>query len=440
MDFYGRQAQLAELRAIRDKAFKDHSRLTIVTGRRRIGKTTLVTQALEAKSTIYLFVAKKNESLLCADFVEEINLTIDAFVPPETSTFKSVFSVLFKLAEKQSFSLVIDEFQEFFNINPSFYSDLQNLWDQYRKKTKLNLVVCGSIYSLMQKIFRDEKEPLFGRADFSIKLEPFETSVLKEVMLNLNKDYSNEDLLALYAITGGVPKYVELFADNDANNLQKMVELMIREGSIFLDEGKSLLVEEVGKNYVTYFSILSVLSSGISTQGAIESALGGTSVGGHLKRLVEDYAVIERKVPILAKKGTKSVRYQICDNFLQFWFKYIDKHRQLIEIKNYPGLKTLIIEDFASYSGRTLERYFLQKLAESFEFSAIGPWWATNKEHCDIDIVAIYLNKKEALAIEVKRQAGKFQPELLHKRAKHLQDKALADYVIKEQCLSMSDM
>ncbi|MDR1088421.1 MAG: ATP-binding protein [Coriobacteriales bacterium] len=440
MRFYGREEQIEELRAGRSRAFEDHSRFTVVTGRRRIGKTTLVMKALGEQNTLYLFVARKNEALLCADFSEQINATLDTFVPPETNTFKSLFTFLFKLAEVQEYSLVIDEFQEFFNINSSFYSDLQNLWDRHRNKTKVNLVVCGSVYSLIHKIFRDKKEPLFGRADAYIQLTPFNIATLKAILCDMNPRYVPDDLLALYTITGAVPKYVELFFDSGSSNLKQMVNFMVREGSPFIDEGKNLLIEEFGKNYATYFSILSTLSSGVNTQSRIEDVLGGISIGGHLKRLVDDYGILERKIPLLAKKGTQAVRYQIRDNFIQFWFKYFDGNQSLVEIKNYPALRSLMISDFPSYSGRLLERYFVQKFAESYEFSNIGSWWETGKEHHDIDIVALYLESKSALAVEVKRQARKFQPETLHSRVQHLQEKVLQGYAVKEQCLSLEDM
>lgn len=440
MRFYGREDQVQELQSIRDKSFAGYSRFTVVMGRRRIGKTTLVSHALEEKSMVYLFVARKNEAMLCADFAQEINASLNTFVPPETNTFKSLFTFLFKLAETESFSLVVDEFQEFFNINPAFYSDMQNLWDRYRKKTSMNLVVCGSVHSLMHKIFRDEKEPLFGRADATIRLEPFSTATLKEILGDMNPAYKKDDLLAFYTITGGVPKYIELFYDNDAADLEAMVALMVKEGSPFIDEGKSLLIEEFGKNYATYFSVLSAVSSGINTQSRIENVLGGASIGGHLKRLVEDYEILDRKMPIQAKKGTQAVRYLIRDNFIQFWFKYFDNNQSLIEIKNYPALRSLILKDYPSYSGRLLERYFIQKLAESYEFSDIGSWWEAGKEHEDIDIVAICLDGKKALAIEVKRQAHKFQPSVLHEKVIHLQQKALPSYSIEEQCFSLDDM
>lgn len=93
-------------------------------------------------------------------------------------------------------------------------------------------------------------------------------------------------MLALYAFTGGVPKYVELFCDNGALSVDEMINFMIRENSPFTDEGKNLLVEEFGKNYATYFSILSVISGGINTQPEIEAALGNKSIGGQIKRLI----------------------------------------------------------------------------------------------------------------------------------------------------------
>ena len=118
----------------------------------------------------------------------------------------SLFQYMMEIAGQRAFNLVIDEFQEFYNINNSIYSDIQNIWDRYRKETKMNLIVCGSIYSLMNKIFQNNKEPLFGRADIIIKLSPFSLPVLKEIMYDYYPTYTNDDLLALYTFTGGIPK------------------------------------------------------------------------------------------------------------------------------------------------------------------------------------------------------------------------------------------
>lgn len=346
-----------------------------------------------------------------------------------------------ELSVSRAFNLVIDEFQEFYNINESVYSDMQNLWDQYRRKSRMNLIVSGSIYSLMQKIFQNSKEPLFGRADNIIKLSAFSLTTLKEIIYDHRPDYSNDDLLALYAFTGGVPKYVELFCDNGALSVDEMINFMIRENSPFTDEGKNLLVEEFGKNYATYFSILSAISGGINTQPEIETALGNKSIGGQIKRLIEDYNIIVRKRPILAKEGSQTVRYEIQDNFIRFWFNYFDRHRSLIEIKNFVGLQAIIKADYPTYSGKMLEEYFKQKFAESFQYRAIGSWWDTRNGQDEIDIVALKLEKRQAVVAEVKRQKKNFKAGIVKAaKVEHLKRKLLPKYQIEMICLSLESM
>ena len=317
---------------------------------------------------------------------------------------------------------------------------MQNIWDTYRKKSKMNLIVSGSVYSLMQKIFQNNKEPLFGRADNIIKLSAFDLTTLKEIMRDNNPNYTNDDLLALYTFTGGVPKYVELFCDNITLSIDEMISFMVRDNSSFTDEGKNLLIEEFGKNYATYFSILSAISGGINTQPEIEAALGDKSIGGQIKRLIEDYNIIVRQRPILAKEGSQAVRYEIQDNFIRFWFNYFDRYRSLIEIKNFVGLQAIIKANYPTYSGIMLERYFKQQFAESFQYRAIGSWWEPRGNQNEIDIVALKLEKNQAVAAEVKRQKKNFKPELLTAKVEHLRNKLLPKFQFELVCLSLEDM
>ncbi|MDR1880705.1 MAG: ATP-binding protein [Tannerellaceae bacterium] len=440
MKFYSRTSELAELKRIQNLSFSDHSRLTVVTGRRRIGKTSLIMKAVDGLPTVYLFVGRKSEATLCSEFVPVIAQALDTFVPAEIRTFRSLFQYLMELAANRPFNLVIDEFQEFYNINESVYSDMQNIWDSYRRKSRINLIVSGSIYSLMRKIFQNSKEPLFGRADNIIKLSAFDLSTLKEIIHDYRPEYTNDDLLALYSFTGGVPKYVELFCDNSTLSIDEMIAFMVRENSSFTDEGKNLLIEEFGKNYATYFSILSAISGGINTQPEIEAALGDKSIGGQIRRLIEDYNIIVRRRPILAKEGSQTVRYEIQDNFIRFWFNYFDRYRSLMEIKNYTGLQSIIRADYPAYSGKVLELYFKQQFAETFQYRAIGSWWEPKGKQNEIDIVALKLEKNQAVVAEVKRQKKNFKPDLLAEKVEHLKHKLLPGYRIDMRCLSLEDM
>ena len=140
-----------------------------------------------------------------------------------------------------------------------------------------------------------------------------------------------------------------------------------------MDRLDSLLITEFGKNYGIYFSILLEIANGRYTQGEIEAALGGISIGGHLSKLENVYNLITRERPIFAKPGTKkNVRYVIGDNFLNFWFQYIERNRSYIELQNFGDLSQLAKADYQTYLGRVLEKYFKQKLAEKGGLKEIG--------------------------------------------------------------------
>lgn len=440
MKFYDRKEELIDLERIRKMAFSDHSKLTVMTGRRRIGKTSLIMRASEGTPTIYLFVSRMNEALLCQRFIEEISGSLDIFVPAEINRFASLFRFLMEAAQHQSFNLIIDEFQEFWQINSSVYSEMQDIWDRYRLKSHMNLIVSGSVYTLMSRIFENAQEPLFNRQDLMIRLKPFPIATLKEIMYDYYVAYTHDDLLALYSITGGVPKYIEQFCDFGALSKDAMIDLMVRENSNFVDEGKNILIEVFGKDYSTYFSILGSIAAGYNTQPQIEFRLGGISIGGHLKRLVTDYQVISRVRPILAKEGTHAVRYEIRDNFLHFWFRYFNRNRSIIEIGNYPALRELIRHDYPTWSGLMLERYFKQLLAETHQYRAIGSWWEPKGNQNEIDIVALKPEKNQADVFEVKRNPKNYKPDLLHTKAAHLQQKVLGNYEISAGFLSLDDM
>lgn len=441
MRFYNREREIVKLREVREQAYNDHSRLTVVTGRRRIGKTSLIRKAMEEEPFIYLFVGRKNEASLCSGYCKEVAAKLNVFVPTIT-TFQELFAFLMQQGESRQFTLVIDEFQEFFQINPSIYSDIQNYWDQYRLKTHVNFIVSGSVYSLMTQIFQHNHEPLFGRADMMLKLSPFSLSVLKEIMAEHAPSYTNDDLLALYMVTGGIPKYVELLVDSKALSVKKIFHFVCDPDSPFKEEGKHLLIDEFGKQYGTYFSILEAISNGINTQGAIASALGDMSIGGQLKKLEETYELIRKLRPILSKKGTQTVRYEISDLFLNFWFRYFEGNRTLIEMNQFEVLEKLIAADYTTYSGKVLEKYFKQQFIESHEFREIGSYWEAKKgrEQCEIDIVALRLEKERAVAVEVKRQHKEFKPEVFAEKVQHLKDKVLPKCEIEQICLTLEDM
>ena len=418
MKFYNREKELQNLRAI-EEASKQSSKMTIVVGRRRIGKTTLIKKAYANR--VYLFVSKKNEALLCEEFIIIIQDTLNVKIFGQIRTFRELFEYLMELSKTKHFTLVIDEFQEFLQINSTIYADMQNIWDSYKEKTQMNLVLSGSIYSLMQKIFEDKKEPLFGRANNKIHLKPFSVQTIKEIVTENHPSYSTDDLLSFYMLTGGVAKYVEIFVDSSAFTLEKQLNLIFTDYSLFLEEGKNLLIEEFGKEYSTYFSILSLIASSKTSRSELESILD-KNIGGYLDRLENQYTIIKKVKPIFAKEGSRTVKYEIIDNFFNFWFRFIYKYRSAIEIENYEYVKNIVLRDYATYSGRFLEKYFVEQLKLSYTYSDIGSYWERGNQN-EIDIVAVNDEQKIMLFVEVKRNPKKIDLNILESKASKLMAK-----------------
>ena len=441
MKFYNREKELAALEKIRQVSFSVHSQMTVLTGRRRIGKTSLIFKSCEGTPTVYLFVSRSNEADLCLRFTSEVRQSLDVYVP-ELTNFTELFRYLMDVGTRLKYNLIIDEFQEFYYINKEVYSLMQDTWDRLRKQSHVNLIVSGSVYTLMNEIFRDSKEPLYGRADSIMKLVPFTTTVLKEILTDHKPGYTKDDLLALYTFTGGVPKYIELFMDHGCTDMERMVGFMLQPGSSFLTEGHALLIQEFGKKYGNYFSILSAISNGKNTLPEIETLMGGISLGGQLKRLEEDYDLIKKKRPILSKESSQTVRYDVSDLFLRFWFRYFSKYQNYIEIQNYDRLADIIIKDYPTFSGLALEMYFRQQMIESKEFAEIGSWWQgkSNDDQNEIDIVGLYAEEKKALVAEVKRQSKNFKPDMFALKVEALRKKVLFKYEIESRLYTMEDM
>jgi AAA+ ATPase superfamily predicted ATPase len=146
--------------------------------------------------------------------MQEVREKLGEFVPEGISSFRELFQMILEIGKRKKFTLFIDEFQEFDNINAGVFSDIQELWDEYKKQTNVCLIVSGSIFRMMEKIFKDEEQPLFGRDDCTIKLKPFNTDTIKEILSDYKPHYTSEDLLALWTITGGVARYIELLMNN----------------------------------------------------------------------------------------------------------------------------------------------------------------------------------------------------------------------------------
>lgn len=436
MKFYGRDKEIELFHKI-ERLSSTYAQMTVVTGRRRIGKTTLIKYACQQIPFVYLFVGQKSETMLCREFTEVVHNTLGIDLG-EFSSFSRLFAVLIHQSKTINFTLVLDEFQNFKFVNSAVFSDIQNIWDTNKDASKMNLIVCGSVNTMMSKIFDDKKEPLYGRATNRLRLQHFPTSVLKQILGDFNPDFNNEDLLALYMTTGGVAKYVEEMLSHGAITCDAMLEQFIGYGSYFVPEGKEMLSDEFGRDSGNYFSILNAIADGENTRGDIKSCTG-IEPGGYLDKLEKQYDLIYRYRPYLASEKGHNVKYGIRDNFLRFWFRFVQKYISAVEIGNTDYVLKKMKSDYETYSGLVLEQYMRQKYAETGQYNLVTNYWERDGKN-EIDLIAVNDAERRLVIGEIKRQGQRIDINRLKEKSKHIVTKQRRRYLIEYVALSMDDM
>ena len=412
MKFYGRTEELAELRQIRELSM-EASRFTVVTGRRRVGKTELVERAFGDGNTPYLYflVTRRAEKDLCAILQEEAQKVIRQPILGVAERFGQLFETVMAYSVTTPMTLVIDEFQEFDKIDSAIFGEIQGVWDRYHKKARLNLVVCGSVNRLMNKIFFDDSQPLYGRNTGTLRVDPFAVDLVKSILCEHSGHCVNGDLLALWTLTGGVARYVELFMDARAWTRKAMLKCVCSLSSAYIDEGRVILSDEFGKEYGIYFSILSAIASGRTSFAEIRNIVG-SEIGGHLTKLESSYSFISKVVPACEKSSNRNCLYRLDDCFFRFWFRFIYKYMHLIEQKQLPSLLQVIERDFDAFSGIALEQYFKAKMLASGKYTRIGGWWDRKGEN-EIDLVCENELTDELGFYEVKVDQRRYDANLL---------------------------
>ena len=436
MRFYDREKEIAELRRL--DALAEHSaQLTVLMGRRRTGKTTLMTHALDGQPYLYFFVGKKAEQLQCIDFQQQVESVLGLHIHGQANSVAAILEELMIYARNTKVTLIIDEFQRLADIDEGIVSNIQKVWDEYHEKSHIHLIACGSVYSMMRKIFEDRREPLFGRKTARIDLKPFSTNVIKQILSEHNPSCTSDDLLMLYSITGGVAKYVAQLMDEGCRTWEDMLNAVCRPSSIFIEEGTELLVGEFGRKYQIYYSILQLIAQGMTSQAEIDGIVGKNS-GRYLDTLETEYSLIAKRRPMWAKPNSQGVKYYIDDCFLMFWFRFIESNRTMVELGKYELLGETIRKEYNQFSGIVLEKYFRQLYGERERVTEVSHWWDSKGEN-EIDLIAIEKLDRRATVAEVKRNPRKFSAHTLEEKYQYIKSH-LRGYQVELKGLSMEDM
>jgi len=397
MEFQNRKNELQAIRNL-GQLSEEHAHMLVMFGRRRVGKTRLI---IESMDSIYFFVDKKTSSLLLREYSDILKTELSGFVP-EFSNWDDLVRFLFEYSKENHLKIVFDEFQNFTYVDPAIFSIFQKYWDMYHDHTPILLVFVGSYIGLMKKIFINAKEPLYGRATSRIDLKPLSYNYIRTICQDLG--FTNEEeIIALYATFGGVPRYYQLIEDYGITTYEDAIRtLILSENAILKDEVKQILISEFGNNYTTYFSILEAVSFGKGTLKEISDTTGieMKSLSRYLHDLVNTYEIIERRAPII--KGTKMGRYAIKDQMVHFWFRFINPNMSFTESGKYDLVFDRIKTSLSSFTCPVFEQIARDIVFDNLPFSPVkmGAWW--NRRGDEIDIAAIGENPYRVFLGEVK--------------------------------------
>ncbi|KAB7514980.1 AAA family ATPase [Halosegnis rubeus] len=396
MTFYDREEELDTLTAAVESPGSD---FVVVYGRRRVGKTELLKEFCADRPHMYFLAAQEAEHRQREKFLEQVADYFDERVP-RIDSWDEAFEYLGENLQREDLVVVIDEFPYLVEENDSLPSYVQAFVDQELDGTDSMLVLCGSSVSTMESEILGHESPLYGRRTAQLDVTPFSFQQAREVI-----SYDFRDAVRSYAVTGGTPMYLTLF-DYDQSLAANIRSHVLSPSAVLYNEPEFLLRTEL-RNPARYMSILEAVALGHTTPNEI-SGTTGIDPGPLSKYLqtLRRLRLIERDVPVTASgKKSKRSRYRVADEFLRFWFRYVEPHRSSIEEAPEIVYEGTIEPDLPTHVATTFEDVCQEVVWEgirrgAFEpYSEVGRWWYGQEE---IDIVGLAPNDDRVLLAECK--------------------------------------
>ena len=413
--FIGRERELASLNRLYDSGKFE---FVVLYGRRRVGKTALISRFIDGKSAIYFTGVESNAKQNLENFSTNTFEYISGLEEPQTSfvSFQAALDTVFKLSMDKRIILAIDEYPYVARASKSLASTLQLLIDKYKDRSKLMLILCGSSMSYMEQHVLARKAPLYGRRTAQIKLLPFDFAETCSYFRN----FTAEEKALAYGIAGGTPQY--LLQINDRLSIEDNIKAtFLNAASPLYEEPMNLLKQEVREPAI-YTAIISAIATGASRMSEISGKVGeNTNVCSTYLRNLITLGIIQKETPY-GEKASKKAIYCIDDNMFRFWYRFVPGNASLIARGAADLVYKRIAPNLSDYMGRVFEeicKQYLWKLLLSgkspVEFSSLGRWWGNNpirKCQAEIDIMGEQ-DKKTALFAECKWSNEKTGPDVL---------------------------
>ena len=389
----------------------NRSAFVVLYGRRRVGKTALITEFIRDKNALYFLATEESEVQnrnafkdAAADYLDS-NLLRAARI----STWNAIFEAILAQPADSKRILILDEFQYLGKSNPAFPSIFQKIWDSQLKDSNIMVILCGSLITMMESQTLNYSSPLYGRRTAQIKMAQIPFRYYNEFYPLMD----HRDLIEHYAVTGGVPKYIELF--DERTNIYEAIEEHVLETTGFLYEEPSFLLRNEVSEVGSYYSIIKAIAAGNHKLSKIATVLEvpQTGLSKYLRTLI-DLDILEREIPVTEENPERSKKglYWIKDNFICFWFRFIFPYRSYLERGETEYVMARIRKNFVdthvSYVFEDICREKLWSLSSEgvwdFSFDRVGRWW-DNVNH-EIDAVAVDGSGRNLLLGECKYWAG----------------------------------
>lgn len=430
-------AREKELDSLEKMYGKDKFQMVVVYGRRRIGKTSLLNKFVEDKNHIYFPAEEVNDQLNLQKFSKILGEKLGISNFPAVDDWNTLFSIINEKFADEKLVLIIDEYPYAATANKSLNSILQHVIDYEFKNTNIFLILCGSSMSFMENSVLGEKSPLFGRRTGQLKINPLDYYDAAKFY----PDAGNEDKIKYYACVGGTPYYLSLI-DPNLSFEENIRDLYFEVSGYLMNEGILLMKQEF-REPANYNAVLQAIASGSTTLSEI---VGFTKLESSLvsKYLVvlQDLNYIEKIIPFGANslKGKKS-RYQITENFIAFWYRYVFSVKSEIERGNGEIFLNYALADLSNHIGKIFEeisRQYMRRLNNSnnlpFLAKSFNTWWGKDKKGNlqEVDIVIDSLVGKDMILGECKwRESIKVNKvlETLEERAKYFDSYKVRKYL-----------
>ncbi len=387
--FIGRESELKELNKL---YCSDKFEFAVIYGRRRVGKTAIISEFIKDKESIFFTGVETNAKQNLDNFsrcIMEYNTGIA--IDSSFSSFQAALEYVFELAKEKRIILVIDEYPYVARASKSLASTLQFLIDKYKDISKLFLILCGSSMSYMEDHVLAYKAPLYGRRMAQFKIKPFEFFEVCQYFKNL----SNVDKALAYGVVGGTPQYLLQF--NDSLSIEENIKnTHLNPASSIFEEPNNLLKQEVREPAI-YNAVITAIAAGSSKMNEISRKIDeDTSVcATYIKNLIT-LGIIKKESPYGEKSSRKTI-YSIEDNMFRFWYRFVPQNASIISRGAADLAYQRIAPELSSYMGGVFEeicKQYLWKLLLdgncAVNFSDIGRWWGANpktKSQEEIDIM-----------------------------------------------------